>query len=233
LTAALLGSLAVAAIAILLVVGASYLSNARASRLPTPTATPGIYLMTEGALQMKMTAPSLQTPGGAEIARVKRIVQQARRAAARYRDLSAAVADGYLTAPDLLVETQGQHYFQPLYLQQASLGHFDPAHPPLLVYNQLDGKAVLSGLLFYMPAGSTPGQLAAIIPPSLASWHQHVNLCVSGGDDLLTGTAVLPIHDRATCGAQGGAFDDRTGWMVHLWLNQPFGKSLFAMDRPR
>jgi hypothetical protein len=233
-SALLVGSLAVAAVAILLVAGASYFASAQpVKHVPLPTPTPSIYLMTEGALQMEMTALSASAPTKAEIAHVAPIIRQARAVEAHYLALPAAIADGYLTAPDLLVETQGQHYFQPQYLQQASLGQFDPSHPPLLVYHQIQGKTVLSGLLYYMPAKTSPKKLATIVPPSLAGWHRHINLCISGGASLLDGAAILPIHDRADCIAKGGAFSASTGWMVHIWLNQPLGRSLFAMDRPR
>ena len=238
-TALLLGSLGLAVVAVLLVIGASYLSHAGAASLPAPTptapapaATPRTYLMTEGALQMEMTSLSAGTPSRADLARLQGIVHQAADVELKYRDLAAALANGYQTAPDLLVETQGQHYFQPQYFQVASQGHFDLLHPPFLVYNRFHGKTQLSGLLYYLPASTTRAQMAAIFPPSLAAWHEHVNVCVTGGGSLLTGNAVLPIHDQPTCAAQGGSFTDRTGWMVHLWANEPLGKALFAMDRP-
>jgi hypothetical protein len=232
-TVFLFGSLVLAVAAIAIVAGAGYFVRAHAAQPPRPVPTPSIYLMTEGALEMRMTPLAPGAPSAAQLARVEGIVRQAQQVAAHYQDVSTALAAGYQTAPDLLVETQGQHYFQPDYVDAASLGPFDPAHPPFLVYNTLHGKTVLSGLLYYMPATATRQQLAAIFPPTLAAWHQHINVCVTGGTSLLDGTAVAPIHDQATCVAQGGSFLARTGWMVHIWLHEPIGRTLFAMDRPR
>ena len=226
-------SLGLAVVAILLVAASSYFTQARAARPLIPTPTPGIYLMTEGALEMEMTPLSADTPSAAQLARVAGIARLAKHATAQYQDISAAISAGYQTSPALLVDTQGQHYFQPQYLGEADAGRFDPVHPPFLVYNTVKGRAVLSGLLYYLPASMTRRQLAAIFPPSLAAWHRHINVCIGGGTSLLDGTAVLPVHDRATCTGRGGAFLARTGWMVHLWWDQPIGRSLFAMDRPR
>ena len=230
----LLAPLLVALLAIVAVAGANYFSGAHAAaKPPSPPRPQRIYLMTEGALEMEMMPLAPGTPSAARMARLERIVQQARQAVAPYHDIAAAVQAGYETAPDLLVDTQGQHYFQPQYLEAAATGHFDPTHPPFLVYNSEHGNTVLSGALYYMPTTATPAQLAAIFPPSLAAWHQHINVCVTGGTSLLDGTAVVPIHDQATCVARGGSFLAKTGWMVHLWLNQPMGRNLFAMDKPR
>ncbi|HWE62064.1 MAG TPA: hypothetical protein VHB98_10160 [Chloroflexota bacterium] len=231
--ALLLGSLGLAVVAIVLVGGASYFAQGRAANPPSPTPKPGIYLMTEGALEMEMTPLVAGSPSTAQTAHLEGILRQARLVATAYQDLATAVAAGYQTAPDLLVETQGQHYFQPQYFQDAATGRFDPAHPPFLVYNTVQGRPVLSGLLYYLPAATTRQQLAAIFPPSLAGWHRHINVCITGGTSLLDGTAVAPIHERSTCLARGGAFLAQTGWMVHLWLHEPVGRSLFAMDRPQ
>jgi hypothetical protein len=230
--ALLLGSLGLAMFAIIFVIGTGSFAGARSGSSLRPTPTPGIYLMTEGPLEMQMTPLAPGAPNAAQLARLATILRQARQAATAYQDVSAAIATGYQTAPDLLVEAQGQHYFQPEYYQEAEAGRFDPAHPPFLVYQPVQGRTVLAGLMYYLPAATPRQRLAAIFPPSLAGWHRHINICVTGGTSLLDGTAVVPVHDRATCEAQGGAFLAQTGWMVHVWLNEPVGRSLFAMDRP-
>jgi len=65
--------------------------------------------------------------------------------------------------------------------------------------------------MYYLPAETTAQQLAAIFPPSLASWHRHLNLC-------LHGSTVLPVYRAAACAQQGGDFLASTGWMAHTWL---------------
>jgi hypothetical protein len=217
-------------------VGVSLARYARAVYGPPQeavTPTPGMILMTEGPLEMQMTPLSNHMPSRAELARVTRLAHQARAVMARYRDLKVAQRDGYRTAPGLFVPTQGAHYRNETYDDAAASGQFDPAHPPFLVYNTAHSEAALSGLLYVMPADATPRQLAAIVPPALGSWHQHINLCVVGGPGVLDWQAILPIHDPKACRARPGAsFLDRTGWMIHLWVGQPIGRMFFAMDRP-
>lgn len=194
------------------------------------TGAGGLIRMTEGGLEMQMTPLSGQAPTWADIQHVYTTVSIAAAATAPYKDLATAKRDGYRTAPDLFVEHQGMHYYNVQYLKQAESGTFDPAHPPFLVYNTMNGRPTLSGLMFYLPASMTPRQLATIFPASLASWHQHINVCVGGGTSLLNGTAILHYYDAASCTAHGGHFDAATGWMVHTWIGQANGSSLFAMD---
>jgi hypothetical protein len=207
--------------------------------------------MREGGLEMLMTPLSGKAPTWAEIQQVYKTVSIAAAATAKYKDLAAAERDGFRTAPDLFVESQGAHYYNPLYLREAEQGttrarpsptgsvvstaasNFDPAHPPFLVYNTINGRPTLSGLMFYLPASMTPGQLARIFPASMASWHQHINVCVGGGTSLLNGKAILHYYDAASCAAHGGRFVGNTGWMVHTWIGQANGSGLFDMDMAR
>jgi hypothetical protein len=192
--------------------------------------TGGLIRMTEGGLEMVMTPLSGKAPTWSEIQQVYRTVRTAAAATATYRNLAAARHAGYVTVPDLLVESQGAHYYNPQYLAAAEKGVFDPTHPPFLVYNTMNGRPTLSGLMFYLPESMTPRQLARIFPASMASWHQHINVCVGGGTSLLNGTAILHYYDPTSCAAHGGHFVGNTGWMVHTWIGQANGSGLFAMD---
>jgi hypothetical protein len=249
------GALGVAVIGLLAVLGvagwigaadgAGAAARARAAGLPrqqvamrssgaTTGQAGGLIRMTEDGLEMVMTPLSGQAPTWAEVQHVYQIVSRAAAATAKYKDLAIARRDGYVTAPDLLVERQGTHYYNQQYLDEASRGIFDPAHPPFLVYNTVHGRPTLSGLMFYIDrpgrGSPTPRQLAQIFPASMASWHQHVNVCVGGGTSLLDGTAILHYYDPQSCAAHGGHFVGNTGWMVHTWIGQANGTSLFAMD---
>jgi hypothetical protein len=175
--------------------------------------TGGLMLMREGGLEMRMTPLSGKAPTWSEIQQVYRTVSIAAAATAKYKDLAAAKRDGYVTVPDLFVASQGAHYYSPQYGEAANRGVFDPAHPPFLVYNTMNGH-----------------QLARIFPASMASWHQHINVCVGGGTSLLNGTAILHYYDAASCIAHGGHFTGNTGWMVHSWIGQANGSGLFNMD---
>jgi len=189
--------------------------------------TDGIITMRQGNMEMAMTRLSGKAPTWAELQRVYTMVRSAAAATAKYNTLAAAQKDGYVTAPDLLVDGQGAHYFDASFEARAD---FDPAHPAFLVYNPVHGHQVLSGLMYYVPGSLTPRQLATIFPASLASWHKHINVCITGGTSLLNGKAIIPYFDQASCDAHGGLFTGDTGWMVHTWIGQANGAGLFDMD---
>lgn len=193
----------------------------------------GLIRMTEDGLEMVMTPLSGKAPTWAEIQQVYRTVRRAAAATAKYKTLAAAQRDGYVTVPDLFVERQGAHYYNPRYLVAAVKGVFDPTHPPFLVYNTMHGRPALSGLMFYLNGSMTPRQLAQIFPASMASWHKHINVCVGGGTSLLNGTAILHYYNPTSCAAHGGHFVGNTGWMVHTWIGQANGSGLFDMDMSR
>jgi hypothetical protein len=179
--------------------------------------------MTEGPLQMVMLHLTGKQPTWAEISKVYAMLSAGKSATAKYRDLRVAERDGYYTAGWLDVPSQGYHYINVNYTPEA-MPAFDPTKPWILVYNKVHGQMTLSGVLYGMPAKSTPKQLAAVFPASMASWHQHINLCV-------VPSQVLPIHDKATCLAHHARFLARTQWVVHAWFWQPGSVPAFAMDR--
>jgi hypothetical protein len=163
--------------------------------------------MVEGSLQMIMYPTTCDAATWAEIDRVHTMLARARAANDKYRNFAVAVQDGYSPTSLAFVQGQGYHYENPAYLDRG----FDLLHPPFLVYDKVQGRLVLQGLMYYVPESTTAAQLAAIFPPSMASWHKHVNVCLA--DD-----AVLPLYTAAACAQQGGEFLASTGWMVHAWL---------------
>lgn len=203
---------------------------------PTPTMAPmpgmgsgpaptKLITMTEGALQMQVLPLSGKAPTWDEVSRVYHMLDRARAATAKYQDVNVAMRDGYYTAPAFYVGSQGYHFVNPRLIPNA-MRPFDVTRPPVLVYNKVDGKMVLSGLMYYMPRRTTPAQLAAIFPNSMASWHSHINICISADQ-----SKVLPIHARAACEAQGGDFIPTIGWMVHAWIWHSGATGLFDMDK--
>jgi hypothetical protein len=185
-----------------------------------PATTDTLMTMTEGALQMQMTPLSGRAPTWTEIRSVYRIVSAQVAATAKYRDLAVAREGGYTTSPILFVAGQGAHY-----LKEGMDAETNPLAAPVLVYDTIHGKQTLAGLMFLMPAESTPRQLAAIFPASMASWHRHINVCIASD-----GTRVLPIHNQASCVAHRGRFVHQTGWMVHTWIGPIHNTGLFALD---
>jgi len=216
--------------------GAPPRGNASAGRPSTPMSartaagTPGgLITMRQGNMEMAMTRLSGKAPTWAELQRVYTMVRSAAAATATYQTLAAAQHDGYVTAPDLLIDGQGAHYFNHGFDDKAA---FDLTHPAFLVYNPVHGHEVLSGLMYYVPGSLTPAQLATIFPASMASWHKHINVCITGGTSLLNGKAIIPYFDQASCAAHKGTFSGDTGWMVHTWVGQANGAGLFDMDMP-
>jgi hypothetical protein len=187
---------------------------------PRPAPSGALGTMTEGALQMQMTPLTGRAPTWADVSRVYKVVSAQVAATAKYRDLAVAKRDGYSTSPILFVDGQGAHYLKATAHQETS-----PLADPVLVYDKIGGKQTLAGLMFLMPANATPQQLAGVFPASLASWHRHINVCVSSD-----GTRVLPIHNRASCSARGARFVGSTGWMVHTWIGPVADTGLFALD---
>ena len=198
--------------------------------MATPTAgrahAGGVRLMTEGALQMRLLPLSGKAPTWGEISTVYRMISAGQAATVRYRDVRVALRAGYETYPALFIPGQGYHYINTAYDPERTGGAFDPTKPWILVYNKTHGRLTLSGVLYGMPAASTPQELARVFPASLAGWHQHINICA-------TAQKILPIHDEATCTAQGAQFIASTPWVIHVWMWEPNTVSAFAMDLPR
>jgi hypothetical protein len=174
--------------------------------------------MEEDGLQMEMYPTTCTPPTWAELHRVQGMLARAKAATDKYRDFRRAVRDGYARTALAFVRGQGYHYLNLAYLDRG----FDLRHPPFLVYARVRGHLVLQGLMYYLPVQTTAQQLAAIFPPSLASWHRHLNVCLQGG-------TVRPVYTAAACTRQGGDFLATTGWMVHAWLWRAHS-GLFTID---
>lgn len=175
------------------------------------TGTQKIMEMTQEPYQMEMLSTNGAPISWCDVSRVYKLLLPAEAANRKYQDVAVARKDGFITAPFLYVPGQGAHYVRPSVLSLTTATAFDVKHPPVLVYNEVDGRLKLSSLLYLMPISSTPRELARVFPPSMASWHRHVNTCV-------VGVKVVPIHDAAPCHAASGFFLRDTGWMVHAWL---------------
>ena len=94
-----------------------------------------------------------------------------RAATAKYRDVAAAVADGYRPdrrgdGLDLHFEHKGQ--------QSDDGAVLDPARPEMLVYARAGGRAALLGVVFRMPRA---GQRGPQVGGATTTWHAH-NICV-------------------------------------------------------
>ncbi len=189
------------------------------------TGTQKIMEMTQEPYQMEMLSTNGAPISWSDVSRVYKLLLPAEAANRKYQDVAVARKDGFVTAPFLYVYVPGQgaHYIRPSALTLTTATAFDVKHPPVLVYNEVHGKLKLSSLLYLMPISSTPRELARVFPPSMASWHRHVNTCV-------VGVKVVAIHDATSCHAASGFFLRDTGWMVHAWLFDT-ATGVFDMDQ--
>jgi len=176
------------------------------------------------ALHMEMTPTRPIAPG--DSARAASVVYTLRGAIAKYRDTTAAVADGYrMFAPR--IKNQKVYHFSSNWAGIQEAFRFDPARPTSLLYRKgADGSFELVGAMYVAPKRFTPEQLDARVPLSVARWHKHVNWCLPPRGqterwlERKDGHAVFgpesPIVTKAACDAVGGLFRDSIfGWMVH------------------
>jgi len=175
-------------------------------------------------LHMVMTPRYPASP--ADSARADAIVTQVRRTLARYRDVRAAVADGYTA---FLPRVRQPVYHYTSYANAARARRtFDIARPTSLLYRP-DGSGgfTLIGVMYTAQRGASLEELDRRIPLSIARWHQHVNWCLPPAGErrrwleTRDGAPVFgpksPIATREACDAVGGRFVPQLfGWMVHV-----------------
>lgn len=176
------------------------------------------------ALHMELTPAA--TPTSSDSARATAVVRELRRALTRYRDTSAAAADGYrIFAPQL--KGQRVYHFTSRSRAVGEAFRWDPAKPTSLLYSRdAAGRFTLVGAMYTMPARASHEKLDERVPLSIARWHRHVNWCVPPAGERArwleqrNGAPVFgpqsPIATRAGCDAVRGNFHERVfGWMVH------------------
>jgi hypothetical protein len=169
---------------------------------------------------MKMTAR--RPASAADERRAAAVVETVRGAIVKYRDYHAAIADHFIEfAPN--VKQPMYHFTNYKYAFEAH-SRFDPARPTSLLYKPTPGGGFeLIGAMFTAPRAFDENQLDERVPLSVASWHQHVNICFPHLAELrcadwkrfgLTGS----IATASDCQAAGGVFHPVVlGWMVHVY----------------
>jgi hypothetical protein len=124
----------------------------------------------------------------------------ARRVAAHYPTLAAALADGFTQAAPYAPGI-GSHYmkYSRIYLP------FDVSAPAMLLFNGDAPTSKIVGLAYYVYDSQGP---PAGFAGSLDHWHQHVTTCVDK-----TGAHFDGNDDAIGCRGRG-----RHAWMLHLWV---------------
>jgi hypothetical protein len=150
----------------------------------------------------------------------------AREAAMKYPTVADARAAGMLQAGGFSPLT-GAHFIN----IRGAVGNFDPSNPGSYIYDGINPRSKLIGLM-YLSLSLTP-------PEGFAGpndrWHRHANTCVIYTDgQIKVPFAADSDVTRAQCEAVHGNFMRQTEWMVHAWVvpgwESPDG--VFAHDNP-
>ena len=159
-------------------------------------------------------------------ARGVELVVTIRRELAKYRDVKAAITDGYQQFLNNLV-LPVYHFTNNRPGLEAAFS-FDAAKPTSRLYRKnRDGSFTLTGVMYTAPVILPEDRLESRIPLGLARWHQHINWCLpKQGEEARwretrAGKPLFgpesPIASAEACAAVRGRFIPRLfGWMVHV-----------------
>jgi hypothetical protein len=188
----------------------------------------GILSDTSSHMRMGPT----RTATMADSARAAAVVAAARAALSQYVDVKVAERDGYYRNMPWLDDQPIYHYNSAENANAAERGKFDPSRPVSLLYKKNDrGQLNVVGAMYATSASAAPDSLDALLPVSMAHWHQHVNLCYPGKSigRYLTGKVdaglvfvmktLIDITSAPVCEAAGGRFvSSEAGWMAHVYM---------------
>jgi hypothetical protein len=139
-------------------------------------------------------------------------IEAARDATRRYRDRSAAIADGFrLLGPDF--PAMGEHWVQPGRMVE---GRLDVSRPQALSYAVIDGRPVLTGVIYARPL--VPGEPMPDFPAAGFPWHDHAG--------AIDEESVL-LHHVPTQGDGAGGVRLT---MLHAWVWTDNPDGVFAAD---
>jgi hypothetical protein len=104
------------------------------------------------------------------LADTRREIARARRATARYNDLSTAIADGYADI-NVFIPNMGFHYLKSSILD----AQFDPERPELLVYAQdvSEGRMRLVAVEYAVPISLSPNATPEGFTGDADDWHRN------------------------------------------------------------
>ena len=178
-----------------------------------------------------MTMTKLAPMRAGDSARAAAIVDTVRGAIEKYRDYHVALDEGFTIFHAEV--PQKVYHFTSKRNAVAAFFTFDPSRPTSLLYRKTASGYTLAGAMFTAPKRSTPDELDARVPLSVAEWHMHTNLCLppKGKARAMLPAGSAPrfglrgtIATEDACKAAGGRFMPTVfGWMVHVspWEKNP------------
>jgi hypothetical protein len=174
---------------------------------------------------MQMSLQGKPQPGDAQ--RALQVVAAARSVVAHYSDVNAALRDGYKPFHPTAKRGEEVHYTNYRYnrLEQRQVSYDRPGS---ILYTRTSQGMKAVGVMYTAPQDSTPEQLNAVAPLSIATWHRHVDFC--GGPRTLSLEDQFGLH--AQLGPQGSIHTEAAckeahglwipvvfGWMTHVYPN--------------
>lgn len=151
-----------------------------------------------------MQTPKCDTaPTGTQTEAAMQLVQTTSSAVSKYKDLSAATADGYIPITDTRYPVV--HYLNASYMRNKDV--LDPNHVQSLVYAFTPYGPVLVAAMYLMPSQGDKGPMPG---GCLTQWHAHTNLCTGGPSGLISG-----FQTNGVCPSGENAL--QTPEMMHVW----------------
>ena len=178
------------------------------SDTPTVVSTkPTVCTNVQGALSMSdgmvMAPVPSRKADAADQRAATTLIQSVNAGIAKYSQLSAAVAAGYVPATN----PRGYvvHYADWSVVQAGDV--LDANRPSSLVYANTVAGPILLGAMFLGPAPCQPGPDVA---GPLTQWHAHANLCLSASHEVV---------GQSNAGGQCavGNHNTNTFFMMHVW----------------
>lgn len=155
-------------------------------------------------------APGPCRPTSSQKAAAAKLVSDTEVATAKYRNLAAAVADGF-QGPAL---TSTQHYLNVPNMQDGRV--LDPTRPESLIYTASPHGPVLVGVMYVM---NYPGEFGPEPGGCLTRWHVHTNVC----QDPLQGVLIEVKDTPIVC--PPGTIRYIPPPLLHVWfLDVPGGR---------
>jgi hypothetical protein len=189
--------------------GATGTGSAGAGSATSPASTtasicPNVTGTTTMGNGMVMAPVPAGAPTAAEQAAANTLVAQTTAAGARYANLSAATAAGYVPATD--PNGYEVHYANWQIVRSGDV--LDPNHPSSLVYANTVKGPVLLGAMYLGAGPCIPGP---DVGGPLTQWHAHDNLCLSATHQVVGKT-------DASGACATGVHNTSTYFMLHVWV---------------
>ena len=185
-------------------------------------------LLSDTSAHMRMGPTRVATT--ADSARAAAVVTATRAALGQYVDVKVAERDGYYRNMPSLEDQPIYHYNSSVNFGAAARGEFDLTKPVSLLYKKDDrGELRLIGAMYATGASVAPEGLDALLPISMAHWHEHVNICYPAGGRFRPQKVdagmvffvklFFSITSASECESAGGRFTAvEFGWMAHVYM---------------